>query len=69
MHRVVDLESVENAMTQAPSDTRARVRGFYIRLGKTPESVEANWHEIELQNPSRHVPLPDPFFCRVPTDR
>jgi hypothetical protein len=69
MHRVVDLESVEKAMTQAPSDTRARVRGFYIRLGKTPESVEANCHEIELQNPARHVPLPDPFFCRVPTDR
>ncbi len=68
MHRLVDLASVQNAVTQAPLDTRARVRGFYIRLGKTPDSVQANWHEVELQSPARHVPIPDPFFCRLPTD-
>ena len=66
--RLTVEEDVELAGREPPRDTRARIRGYYIQRSSVPESLQVNWHEIELQNPSRHIPLPDPFFCRLPSD-
>ena len=57
---------VERATREAPIDTRARVRGYYIGLSRDVHSVQANWNEVELQSPVRHISLPDPFYCRLP---
>ena len=61
-------EDIEAATREPPSDTRARVRGYYIRLSSRPESIHANWNEIELTSPFRHISLSDPFFHRLPGD-
>ncbi len=66
--RMTDDETVLRAEDTPPPDTRARVRGYYIAESAKPEHVIASWNEIELLDPPRHVPLPDPFFSRVPTD-
>ena len=61
-------EDVEKAIREPPHDTRARVRGYYIRLSAKPEAVQASWGEVELLHPFRRIALPDPFFYRLPGD-
>lgn len=66
--RLTEDEEVRRATFDPPCDTRARIRGYYIRLSPSPDSLRAAWHEVELQSPMRHIPLPDPFFHRLPGD-
>ena len=66
VERFTDDDDVARASREAPRNTRARIRGHYIRLGTTPESVQASWGDVEIRNPFRRVPLPDPFFYRLP---
>jgi hypothetical protein len=61
-------EDVERATREPPPDTRARIRGYYIRLSPMPDSLHVNWNVIELLSPARHIPLPDPFYHRLPGD-
>ena len=68
IRRLLDDDGVAQAMQEPPPDTRACVRGFYINLATDPTAISANWHEIEIKRPLRHIPLPDPFSYRVPTD-
>jgi hypothetical protein len=68
MRRLTDDEDVLHATREPPQDTRARIRGYYIRLSPSPESLQVNWGEIEFLSPSRHIALPDPFFHRLPGD-
>ena len=68
LRRIVDDRQVESAMNTPPQDTRARVRSYYIQQSPRPQLLHVNWNEIELQNPLRHIPTPDPFFFRLPTD-
>ena len=68
IRRLLDDDGVARALQEPPPDTRACVRGFYINLVTDPTAISANWHEIELKRPLRHIPLPDPFSHRVPTD-
>jgi len=66
IERLTSDEEVHRATIEPPHDTRARIRGYYIRLNPDSESMQVNWHEIELATPLRHVALPDPFYHRVP---
>jgi hypothetical protein len=68
IRRITNDESVSRATKTPPQDTRARVRGYYIQLSNRPEMLQVNWNEIEILNPLRHIPTPDPFFHRLPTD-
>jgi len=68
MHRRTNREEVARAIKEPPRDTRARVRGYYIRQSHRPELLQVNWNEIELLSPLRHIPTPDPFYHRLPTD-
>lgn len=68
IRRLVPDDAVERAVKTPPQDTRARVRGYYIQLSSQPETLQVNWNEIELLSPLRHIPTPDPFFCRLPMD-
>ena len=68
IERLSDDEAVERAETEAPPDTRARIRSYYIRLSRERQLLRVNWNEIELLSPIRHIPIPDPFYYRLPTD-
>jgi hypothetical protein len=68
IERLSDDEAVERAQTEAPADTRARIRSYYIRLSRERQLLRVNWNEIELLSPMRHIPTPDPFYHRLPTD-
>jgi hypothetical protein len=66
--RLTTDEEVFRAASQPPPDTRARIRGYYIRLAQGLHSVRANWNEVEITGASHTIRLPDPFQYRVPTD-
>jgi proteasome accessory factor A len=66
--RLTTDEDVQRAITEPPRDTRARIRGYYIGLSQSSDSIQANWNEIELVSPMRHISLPDPFYHRLPSD-
>jgi hypothetical protein len=68
LHRRTLKAEVTRAIKEPPRDTRARVRGYYIRKSHRPEFLQVDWNEIELLNPLRHIPTPDPFYHRLPTD-
>jgi len=68
VRRLVEEEQVTRATREPPPDTRARVRSYYIRKSHRPELLQVNWNEIELLSPLRHIPTPDPFYHRLPTD-
>ncbi len=68
VRRLTNDEEVDRATFDPPQDTRARVRGYYIALSPSVESVQANWNVVELLSPVRHIALPDPFYCRLPGD-
>jgi proteasome accessory factor A len=68
MHRRTHKEEVARAIKEPPRDTRARVRGYYIQKSRRPELLQVNWNAIELLSPWRHIPTPDPFYHRLPTD-
>jgi Pup-ligase protein len=68
IRRLTTEAEVERAAAEAPRDTRARIRGYYIGLGQTPESIRANWGEVEIAGISRSIAIPDPFQHRLPTD-
>ena len=66
--RCVAVEAVQRATREPPSGTRARVRGYYIKLSPNPESMYANWGEIRLPGENRVISLSDPFHSEIPTD-
>jgi len=68
IQRLSEDEGVDRASREPPRDTRARIRGYYILISSTPESINASWTEIELLRPFRHIPLPDPFYHHLPGD-
>ncbi len=68
LKRLTDDEEVSRATREPPPDTRARIRSYYIRLGLNPESVRANWEEVEIAGTARTIRLPDPFQFRIPPD-
>ncbi len=68
LKRLTDEEEVARATREPPADTRARIRSYYIRLGVSPESVRANWDEVEIAGTARTIRLPDPFQFRIPPD-
>ena len=68
IRKLTDPAEVEAATREPPRDTRARVRSYYIRASQSPECLTVNWNEIELSGPTRHIPTPDPFFHRLPTE-
>jgi len=68
IQRLTREEDVARAVTEAPPDTRARIRSYYIRRSREPQLLRVNWNEIELLSPVRLIPTPDPFFYRLPTD-
>lgn len=68
LRRLTSDEEVVRAARVPPQDTRARIRGYYIGLGESPESIRAGWEEVEIAGASRSILLPDPFQHRLPTD-
>lgn len=68
IERLTVDEDVERATKEAPRDTRARIRGYYISLCRDTNSLHVNWNEIEMLSPLRHISLPDPFYHRLPGD-
>lgn len=68
IERLTSEEAVLRAVREPPQDTRARVRGYYIQRSHRPDLLQVNWNEIELFSPLRHIPTPDPFYHKLPTD-
>jgi proteasome accessory factor A len=68
IRRLAAPGEVERATREPPPDTRARVRSYYIRTSQAAHSLRVNWNEIELVALEQHIPLPDPFYFRLPTD-
>jgi len=68
LRRIASEGEISRAVRTPPPDTRARIRGYYISLGHSPESIHANWNAVEIVGTSRSIPLPDPFHFRIPTD-
>jgi proteasome accessory factor A len=68
IQRITGEEAVLRAMKEPPQDTRARIRGHYIRRSARPESLHVSWNEIEISSPPRRIPTPDPFHHRLPLE-
>ena len=69
IRKLADPALVARAVKEAPQDTRARVRGYYIQNSKVPLSLQVSWTEIELRGRvTRHIPTPDPFHHRLPLE-
>jgi hypothetical protein len=68
MDRVTDPAQVARAVKEAPQDTRARIRGYYIKNSEMPTFINVSWNEIELSSPARHIPTLDPFSHRLPLE-
>ncbi|MBI4600582.1 MAG: proteasome accessory factor PafA2 family protein [Planctomycetes bacterium] len=66
IRRLTADEDVARAVKSPPSDTRARVRGYYIQRSQRPDMLQVSWNEIELMSPPRNIPTPDPFAHRLP---
>ena len=66
IQRLVSDEEILRAVRTPPQDTRARVRGYYISLSHSPESMQANWSSVTIPGSGKTVPLPDPFQFRIP---
>jgi hypothetical protein len=69
IERIVDAEREAAAMRDPPPDTRARVRGYWIRNARGPHSMRANWNEVEIIAQARRISLEDPFEHRLPHER
>jgi hypothetical protein len=68
MRRLTTEEAVERAIREPPQDTRARVRGHFIRRSNRPDLLQVSWNDIELLSPSRRIPTPDPLGHELPED-
>ena len=68
VERATEAEVVHAATREPPTGTRARVRGYYIKLSPSPESMYANWGEVRIPGTNRVISLSDPFHSRIPTD-
>jgi hypothetical protein len=68
IERATKAEVVHAATREPPTGTRARVRGYYIKLSPSPESMYANWGEVRIPGTNRVISLSDPFHSRIPTD-
>ncbi len=66
IRRIATDEEIERATRHAPRDTRACVRGYFISMAATVESVRAGWNAVELTKRSRVIRIPDPFDPRMP---
>lgn len=59
--RLLEPESVERAMREPPSGTRAATRGAFVRLCNEKRLPgTASWSKIRVQNPRAHLRLADP---------
>lgn len=61
-------EDVQRATREPPAGTRARVRGYYIKLSPSPKFIKANWGEVHLPGTNQVISLADPFQSRLPSD-
>ncbi len=73
IRRLLDDDAVRVALTEAPADTRARQRSYYIRLNdpgaRSSVPVRAGWDRVVVgQVKPRTISLGDPFDSRIPTD-
>jgi proteasome accessory factor A len=63
VERVLDDESIEHAMTHAPPDTRAALRGRFIRAAKERRrDFTVDWVHLKLNDQAQRTVLcKDPF--------
>ena len=60
-HRVVEPDSIEQAITQPPSTGRARIRGQVIQRLAGSGNARADWQSIFNYNDGQVLDLSDPF--------
>lgn len=65
--RLTDPTRVAHALLEPPQDTRARIRGFYIRSNSS-NVLNVSWSEIELSGPIGRIALANPFWYRLPME-
>ena len=69
VRRLTDPLAVAKAVREAPQDTRARVRGYYIQNSRSPASLQVSWGSIDFrEHGPASIPIPDPFQHRLPLE-